>query len=103
MESRFGHDFAGGQTHPQPSTSDAAGLSIGGPDDRLQSNPEGDVHLAEACDGLIDKIRATPALIALNVDNRRLTEEITTEIGKRSRADQYHFLSKVKLLFDTRP
>jgi hypothetical protein len=67
----------------------------------IQRDGMGDLHLAEACPDLIDKIRATPAFKALNVDSRRLTEEIIAEIRKRSLADQYHFLSLLKLLFDT--
>jgi hypothetical protein len=67
----------------------------------IQCDGMGDVHLAEACNELIDKIRATPAFVALDVDSRKLTEEIITEIRKRSRPDQYHFLSLLKLLFDT--
>ena len=192
MESRFGHDFASGQTHLQASASGSSGLTLGGQNDPLESAAEataetiintqpdssgqrydlshvrvhtddraaasaraldahaytvghdvvfgaggyapdasrgvrllahelthvvqqdampqsrliqrdgmGDVHLAEACDDFIDKIHAAPAFTALNAENRNLTEEIITEIRKRSRPDQYHFLSLLKLLFDT--
>ena len=192
MEPRFGHDLPSGQTRPRAALSGSAGLTIGPPDDHLESEAEataegimsarpgsigqrydlshvrvhtddraaasaraldahaytvghdvvfgtgeyapdtsrgarllahelthvvqqdampqshliqrdgmGDVHLAEACSDLIDKIRGTPAFKALNVDSRRLTEEIIAEIRKRSLADQYHFLSLLKLLFDT--
>jgi hypothetical protein len=192
MESRLGNGFVRGRAHQQSSTLDAAGLTVGAPHDRLESDADaaaenilrvspksggerydlshvrvhtddraaaaaravnahaftvghdvvfgkgeyapntghgarllahelthvvqqepmaqprsiqcdgmGDVHLAEACNEVIDKIRATPAFVALDVDSRKLTEEIITEIRKRSRPDQYHFLSLLKLLFDT--
>jgi hypothetical protein len=37
----------------------------------------------------------------LNGDSRKLTEEIIAEIGKRPRPEQYHYLSLLKILFDT--
>jgi hypothetical protein len=67
----------------------------------VQRDGMGDVHLAEACADLVDKIRATAAFRALTGDDRKLAEEILTEISKRPRAEQYHFLILLKLLFDT--
>lgn len=67
----------------------------------VQRDGMGDVHLAEGIHDLLDQIRATPAFTALDAASLKLTEEIIAEIRKRSRPDQYHFLSKLKLLFDT--
>jgi hypothetical protein len=67
----------------------------------LQRFGFGDVRLAAACSDLQDKIRATPAFKALAAGDVKLTEEIIIEVGKRSLTDRYHFLSKLKALFDT--
>src|SRR5262245_48599155 len=67
----------------------------------VQREGMGDLRLAEAISELTDKIRATAAYKGLDAANVRLTEEIIAEIQKRSRADQYHFLSQLKVLFDT--
>ena len=67
----------------------------------VQRDGMGDVHMAEAIAELTDQIRANAAYKALSADDTKLTEEIITEIGKRSRVDQYHFLSKLKQLFET--
>lgn len=72
------------------------------PGKAVQREGMGDLRLAEACSALIDEIRLTPAYKALDEKNRKLAEEIITEIRKRSWADQYNFLNKLKLLFDTK-
>ncbi|MGE3154215.1 MAG: DUF4157 domain-containing protein [Nitrospiraceae bacterium] len=67
----------------------------------IQRDGMGDVRLAEARDELEEQIRTTPAFVALDPDSVKLTEEIIIEIRKRSLPDTYHFLSKLKVLFDT--
>jgi hypothetical protein len=67
----------------------------------VQRDGMGDVRIAEAITELTDQIRANAVYKAQSADDVKLTEEVITEIGKRSRADQYHFLSKLKQLFET--
>lgn len=67
----------------------------------IQRQGFGELRLAEAISDLIDRIRATSAYKALDTSNVALAQEIITTIRTRSRPDQYHFLSKLELLFDT--
>lgn len=62
----------------------------------------GDVHQAEANAEIITKIKATPAYKALSPADVKVTDEIITEVQKKSFADQFHWLSKLKVLFDTK-
>jgi hypothetical protein len=90
----------------------SSGAVLGGKDGRyyglsllsthcVQRDGMGDVRLAEARDDLEQKIRTTAAFTALDPDSVKLTEEIIAEVRKRSLPDTYHFLSKLKVLFDT--
>ncbi|MGZ3811132.1 MAG: eCIS core domain-containing protein [Mucilaginibacter sp.] len=68
----------------------------------VQRDGMGDVRLAEANTALIDQIRATAAYKALDAPGKTLTEEIITEIQKKSRGEQNsYYLPNLKLLFDT--
>lgn len=67
----------------------------------LQRDGMGDVRLSEGCDELEQQIRKTPTFKGLDPDSVKLTEEIISEARKRSLSDRYHFLSKLKMLFDT--
>jgi hypothetical protein len=49
----------------------------------------------------IKEIRAMPAYRALDAAHVAVAENIITELRKRSNAEQLHFLSKLKLLFNT--
>jgi hypothetical protein len=68
---------------------------------RIQRQSVGDLRLSEANDAVEAKIRATPAFLALDAPTTALAEEIIVEIRKRPILDQYHFFSKLQLLFDT--
>ncbi len=67
----------------------------------VQRDGMGDVHLAEWCAELEEQIRNTPAFRGLSADAVRLTNDIIAEIHRRSLPDRYHFLAKLKTLFDT--
>ncbi len=68
----------------------------------LMRQPVGDAKLAAANADLIVKTKATAAYKALSPADVTLTQEIITEIQKKSKVDQFHWLSKLKLLFDTK-
>jgi uncharacterized protein DUF4157 len=87
-ESSFTHPVA----HANPVTQ---------PNALLRQPAGGDAKVAAANAELIVKIRATAAYKALAKDDVTLTEEIITEIQKKPLANQFHFLSKLKALFDT--
>jgi hypothetical protein len=61
----------------------------------------GDVRMAEAIHELIAKIETTATYKALSAADVTLTQEIITEIRKKARTDQLHWLSLLKSLFDT--
>jgi hypothetical protein len=61
----------------------------------------GDVLLAEANREVIERIKATASYKALSAAGVKLTDDIIAEIQKKSRAEQFHWLSMLKTLFDT--
>ncbi|HJU74031.1 MAG TPA: DUF4157 domain-containing protein, partial [Gemmatimonadaceae bacterium] len=69
----------------------------------VQREGMGDLRILEACHDLEDKILKSPAYRAnaANPEVVRLTGEILAEAGKRKLPDRLHFLSKLKVLFDT--
>jgi hypothetical protein len=66
----------------------------------IQRDGMGDVHLAEACDAIIEEIRSSATYKALSPDDVKLTEEIIVEIGKKYRPEQYsYYLPHLKMIF----
>jgi hypothetical protein len=67
----------------------------------IQRDGFGDVRLAEACETLITDVQATPTYKALTPDDKKLADEIISEVNKKNQNDRYQILIKLKLLFDT--
>ncbi len=67
----------------------------------IQRDGFGDVRLAEGCEQLITEVQATPTYKALAPDDKKLADEIISEVNKKGQNDRYQILLKLKLLFDT--
>lgn len=67
----------------------------------VQRDGFGDVRLFEACEQIITEVQATPTYKALAPDDKKLADEIISEVNKKSQSDRYQILLKLKLLFDT--
>lgn len=67
----------------------------------IQRQGMGDFRLSEACNEMLATIRATPAFTTLDAPGKTLTEDIITEIRKKTWPEQYRLFAKLEALFKT--